>query len=344
MTGATLPPCRQHRLPTSWRGVLPVAVALLLAQPGGARAEGGDKPPPLPTQVSAAGQQYVRWAATFAAWRAGATASSSESPREAAIRKSTRLHVVPTPAPLLGTQQRLDGHAIVVSTGLITLLHELLLAEATSSGCFDGYAGEVVAVLDGNQKAARDYAVALRDATQGIPATGNRGQPVRALPATPVNAWPRLGDRIGQAGTACENVKPAALQSAATRAWVNNNADSLALWVLTHQVAVLAADPAIDTPAPRPDVAPATSQTRGAPDTQAHAPQSAPPTPWPAPSPAKAACLEEIAATAKAAASTATTPVPPSLRAHLALCTTERNDKLGALSWLQKNIGLLGTN
>ncbi|WP_218511110.1 hypothetical protein [Variovorax sp. dw_308] len=343
MTGATLHPCCRQRLPTLCRRVLPVAVTLLLAQAGGAQAEGSDKPPPLPTQVSAAGQQYQRWAAAFAAWRAAATASSWESPREAAIRKATRLSVIPTPTPLLGTQRRLDGHAIVVSMGLIALLDELLLAEATSTGCFDGYANEVADVLNGNQREARAYTEALAKSAQGIPTTGDKGQPVRALPATPVNAWPRLGDRIGKAGTACENVKPAALQSASTRAWITKNADSVPLWVLTRQVAILAADPAIETPVPKPDVPSASSQASQAPNAQAPAPAPVPP-PWPSPSPAKAACLDEIAAAAKAAAAaTVATTVPPSQRAHLALCTTEHNDQLRTLKWLQTNAGLLGT-
>jgi len=320
------------------------AVALLLAQVGIARADAVDKPPPLPEQVTLAHQQYERLTAAFAIWRTGDFASPSETLREAAIRKAVRLRVVPTPTPLLATQRRMDGHAIVVSLGLVVLLDELLLAEATSPGCFEAYAGEVEGVLEANRKAAQVYAEALDKATQTVPAkeglaTDSKAQPVRALPATPVNAWPRFSGRIGKARTGCENVKPAALHSSATRAWLANNADSLALWLLTHQTAVLAQDPAIEAPAPKPASAPAP-----APATK---PARAGPPTSPDPSMAKTACLKEIAAAAEAASAAwaASAPMPdskPTRRADLALCTTERNDGLRTLAWLRQNLPLLG--
>lgn len=324
------------------RRALRGGVALLLAQSGVVLADANDKPPP-PEQVSLAQQQYVRLTAAFAIWRTGDLASPSETPREASIRKAVRLRVVPTPTPLLATQRRLDGHAIVASLGLVALLDELLLAEATSQGCFDTYAGEVVGVLDANRRAAQAYAEALNKATQAV--AGQEGQanvdktpPVRALPATPFNAWPRFGDRIGKVRTACANVKPAALHSTATRASVANSFDSLALWLLTHQTAVLAQDPAIETPAPKPAL-PAAS-------VPASKPASAGPPTSPGPSRAKAACLQEIAAAAEAAsaawAASRTIPASdPPRRADLALCTTERSNGLRTLAWLRENLPLL---
>ena len=317
------------RLYATFRRVLRAVTVVLLVQAGDSRAEDPKTPPPPPEQVTLAHKQYERLTSVFGLWQSSASASPSETAREAAIRKASRLLILPTPTPLLGTQRRFDGFDIVVSLGLVALLDELLLAESTVPSCFDAFAAEVTSVLDSNRKSAQAYADALTKTTESVPQAKGQGKsggsPSHAQPASPVHAWPRCSDRIGKTGTAWGQVKPAVLQSVSTRAWVSGNTDSVALWLLTHQVAVLAQNQAIVTLAPKP------AATASAPVVQEPLPQS------PVPSQARSQCFKD--ATAAAAAASAASSLD---RARLALCTNERNDNLRTLTWLQNRLPVLG--
>jgi len=191
-------------------------------------------------------KQHTRWIASFNCWRGAKHTWNDETQDEVDLRKDTRLLILASQTPLLKRQRHLDGRTMVISSGLIVLLDELLLAEAVSDpllpssssapgaqarrpDCFDAFATHVLEVAGRN-----------RDAT----------------PHEPLTAWPRLTTSV-EAGSAakfganaddgpCKTVTAARLRSPVTQARIAESADALALWLLTYQNLQLARLPALD--------------------------------------------------------------------------------------------------
>lgn len=306
----------------------PLALTVLLVQPAGAVQQ--DKLA-LPPAVSSSQKQVARWTAAYVGWRGATWTWPGETEREASLRRDTRLLVVPTPAPILNTQRRLDGRAVVISVGLIALLDELLLAEIVSGldqpaasplaqapeACFDHYARELLVVTDRNRGA------------------------MKAKPPEPLQAWPRLTALVdaGRAEGACKSLTSAMLRSASTQQALAASTDALALWVLTRQNLLLAALPRIEPPSWSPGLAaagsaglgasgPANLQQKAAPDAP-KAPQSES-----AIEHAPVACLPEDGASASGAQDAGH-------RARLAVCVTGRPD-LRTAQWLFHHVSFFG--
>lgn len=180
-----------------------------------------------PTAPATASQRLQqRFTAAVEGWRRAVSKLPDQKPHEAQLVRELRVVVAPTPLPLLRVHRRLDGHTVIVSAGWLALLDELLRAEAVSEGaeggdkhCLSGYAGAVMVVVrDNHDRAAK--------------------QPPQSL-----RAWPRLASLVeaGDAPVGCRQVHPARLRSAAVQARVDKDADSVALWLLTRQAALLVA-------------------------------------------------------------------------------------------------------
>lgn len=262
----------QHLLPRhTLSAVVATAIAAsqLLVQP--VLAASNDKPVPS-AGVLISQQQHARWVTAFNGWRSAKRTWPGETDTEAELRHDTRLLILPTPTPVLSRQRWLDGRAFVLSSGLIALLDEMLLAEAVSDAlgsvvtpslkphatCFDAYGQRVLVVLNLNRDTRN-----LR-------------------PPEPLSVWPRLtklvevgkAHTIGEAyateeartgredkkdrrtaktgddvtGGPCKTVTSALLLSGATQAQVADSADTLALWLFTQQNLQLARLPSVDPP------------------------------------------------------------------------------------------------
>lgn len=232
MSGQALP-----WLTVSVRGLL-AGTALMLAQP--AIAAPAEKPK-LPDAAVAMQQQHARWVAAFNGWRNADWTWRGEKEDEAAARRSTTLLILPTPTPVLSRQRRLDGRSIVISSGLIALMEELLLAEAV----YDKWFGRPVG-RDPSDECFRSYANIVRDAVET-----NLVAPLDQ-PSNAVRAWPRFAavvenrKRAEFSGTGavrsvddprsgCESVTLPMLRTTAMRRQVEESVDSLALWLFTRQ-------------------------------------------------------------------------------------------------------------
>lgn len=220
---------------------------LLLAQPA---ISAPDDKPALPASVSASQQQHARWVAAFNGWRDAKRTWPQETAAEAEMRRETRLLIQPTPVPQLSRQRRLDGRALVISSGLIALLDDLLLAEtAYGEKCLKAYGNRVLIAVNGNRQA------------------------LNARASEPLAAWPRLStlveagkaDRISQQhdpdkrqdqAKPCQSVMPALLRSSDLHTRVADGADALALWLFTQQNLQLARLPPLETPTPEGAAAP----------------------------------------------------------------------------------------
>ena len=181
--------------------------------------------PAVPASASQRLQQ--RFTAAAEGWRKAVLKLPDAKPHEAELVRELRIVVAPTHVPLLRVQRRLDGHTVIVSAGWLALLDQLLRAEAVSHGaadkgkdCLSGYAGKLLTFFHENRDRAAE---ALQ----------------------PRRTWPRLTVLVesGAAPTGCTHLKPADLQGPALQAQVDKAADAAALWLLTHQAALLVALP-----------------------------------------------------------------------------------------------------
>lgn len=210
--------------------------------------------PALPAGVAASQQQLVRWIAAFNAWRNIPWTWNGETDSEAKERHETRLFILPKSQPLLSRRRGLDGRAIVVSTGLLLLLDELLLAEAVSDiasttgpspattlgppdGCFKAYVERALMAIDRDAESRSVWAPEALGAWPRFSALVEAGKAGR------------LGRAAGERSDGpCAAVTPALLRSAGTRTHVAGSGDALALWLFTQQSLQLSRLPAVSPP------------------------------------------------------------------------------------------------
>lgn len=207
---------RRRAAPTRWlmRLVLVLGCQASLAAAADTPATA---PPP-----SASQRLQQRFAAAVESWRKAVVKHPEVKPHDTLVR-DFRVVVAPTPVPLLRLQPRLDGATLVLSTGWLMLLDELLRAEAASvlvadnAGCLRGYQNLVLAAVQDN----RDRAI---------------------HPPRPLQAWPRLSSLIdaGDKPEGCQALLPSDLRSPALRSRTAADADATVLWLLTRQIALLA--------------------------------------------------------------------------------------------------------
>lgn len=256
-------------LPAHRRRATLCLAAALLASP--AHPAPDNKPAP-PASVLASQQQHARWVAAFNAWRGAASTWSGETVEQARLRAETRLLLLPTPRPVLARQRWLGGRAVVVSSGLIALLEEMLLAEAVSGmpgpgspgDCFTAYGARVLQTVNLNREAqaaqsqeplsawprfstlveaGKARTIGERYET-GKEAKARLEKRKKALEAARKNGQPAPPE-VDETGGPCKAVTPALLRSGATLARIAENADALALWLFTQQNLELARLPSL---------------------------------------------------------------------------------------------------
>lgn len=256
-----------------------VAVAALL--PPSARAAPEVKPV-VPAGVRVSQQQHERWASAFAAWRSAESTWRGESVDESKLRAKTRLLILPSATPLLSRQRGLDGSAIVLSSGLMTLLDEMLLAEAVSVqldsngptgakpqlDCFDTYGQRVLTVVSLNRVTPSSRSPEVLSAWPRFSTIVEAGQ-ARTIGETyetkeaadarrtelieaAKKAKTRPPPEIDKMGGPCKAVTPAMLHRSDTQARLAESADALALWLFTQQHLQLARLPSLARPASSP--------------------------------------------------------------------------------------------
>lgn len=199
-----------------------IAAAFLGLGVGGATA--AETAPP-PAHVSPAQRLQQRFSAAVEGWRKAAKKMPDQQSHEAELVRELRVVVAPTAVPLLRTQRQLDGHTVIVSAGWLALLDELLHAEAVpqhekdgKKECLSGYEASLEVALRANRKRAADE---------------------------PPHSWPRLAQWLesGDAPKDCSKLKYAQLRSPTVQARVDQAADTVVLWLLTRQAALLVALP-----------------------------------------------------------------------------------------------------
>lgn len=202
-----------------------IAAAFLGLGVGGATA--AETAPP-PAHVAPAQRLQQRFSAAVEGWRKVAKKMPDQQSHEAELVRELRVVVAPTAVPLLRTQRQLDGHTVIVSAGWLALLDELLRAEAVpqhekdgKKECLSGYEASLMVALRAN----RDRAAK---------------EPPQAL-----HSWPRLAQWLesGDAPERCSKLESAQLRSPAVQARVDQAADTVVLWLLTGQAALLVALP-----------------------------------------------------------------------------------------------------
>lgn len=164
-----------------------------------------------------------RFLATAQGWRKAVLKLPGVKPHEAELVGALRIVVAPTPLPMLRGQTRLEGHVIVVTAGWLTLLDDLLRAEALSE-------------LDARGKAClTSYQAAIEAARKKE----------RETPTKPPQVWLRLASFVeaDKAAAGCGKFRLADLRSPAVQARVEYDADTVVLWLLTRQAARLVALP-----------------------------------------------------------------------------------------------------
>lgn len=318
------------------------AAAALLASP--AYPAPDDKPAP-PASVLASQQQHARWVAAFNAWRGAASTWSGETEEEAKLRGETRLLLLPTPRPVLARQRWLEGRAIVVSSGLIALLDEMLLAEAVSGparpagvpprgDCFTAYGTRVLQSVSLNRDAQAirsseplsawprfstlveaGAARAIGELYQTENAAKARKEAREKVVKDALTNKKPVPPEVDETGGPCKAVTSAQLRSGATRARIAEDADALALWLFTQQHLQLARLPSL-TRAKAPDpVAEAASAAKAAKTDKTD--KASPP-----------------ATDARKAALPAPTASSPIQRARQAVCATGRPREPRTAEWL----------
>jgi len=200
-----------------------------------------------PGSVLASQRLHDRWISGFNGWRGAKWTWPGETAREAELRSQTRLLISPSSTPLISAERRVDGNAIVISSGLIAVVEELLLAETVGikgepSGCFGIYSGDTLKYIKSNRSA------------------------LSRVPAGVLQAWPRLTTLVQaeKARDECAGLTPAALRSASTSVQVAAATDALVMWLLTWQNLRLASLPDLHPPRERAEAVSAASAAKEA--------------------------------------------------------------------------------
>jgi hypothetical protein len=188
----------------------------------------------VPAKVLEQQDRQDRWIVSFNSWRSAKWVWPGETRQEGELRREMRLIILPTITPLLGAQRRLDGPVVVISSGLIAMIDELLLAETLQGdngdkGCFDLYGNHVMEVVRKNHAALRE------------------------VPARHPSAWPRFRGLIGSDRylAKCPKLKSYSLQNSASDGKHIAATTAMMLWMFNWHSIRLSKLPDLSPP-PKP--------------------------------------------------------------------------------------------